>query len=154
MPANGIVTDLGMWLTDEVLGNPGNGGADIRFEVYGSIGGNPANGPDTTNVFATTGSLTGLGIGPLAFYTSGTLGGGTPVVAGNTYWFGGNVVGEVGPGSFQTGGHTQNSVYADNGTFWYSNDAAGLAFDGQALTPEMAFSVTVVPEPSTLVLVR
>ena len=41
------------------------------------------------------------------------------------------------------GGHTQNSVYPDNGTFWYSNDPPGIVFDGQNQTPEMAFEVTL-----------
>jgi len=54
------------------------------------------------------------------------------------------------------GGHTQNSIYPDYGTFWYSNDPSGLSFDGRGLTPEMAIYVAggagQVPEPATLSL--
>jgi hypothetical protein len=61
-------------------------------------------------------------------------------------------------GEFSVGGHTQNSGgIVDNGTFWFSNDPAGAIFDGQNLTPEIAFTVTLrpttdVPEPATLAL--
>ena len=69
------------------------------------------------------------------------------------YWFAATVVGESGPGFYQVGGHTQNSQYNDNGTFWYSNDPSGQSFDGQNLTPEMAFHVgTAVPAPASLAL--
>jgi hypothetical protein len=42
-------------------------------------------------------------------------------------------------GSYQAGGHTQNSVYNDDGTFWYSNDPAGVKLCPSKLTPEMTF---------------
>ena len=64
-------------------------------------------------------------------------------MAGQRYWFVATCVGEAGTGDFTVGGHTQNSVYPDNGTFWYSNDPPGITFDGQNNTPEMAFEVTL-----------
>jgi hypothetical protein len=75
-----------------------------------------------------------------------------PLIPGNLYWFAATVVGESGTGAYQVGGHTQNSQYPDNCTFWYSNDPAGVAFDGQNLVPEMAFSVGLddVPVPVEL----
>jgi hypothetical protein len=62
------------------------------------------------------------------------------------------VVGEAGTGQYQVGGHTQNSQHQDNCTFWYSNDPNGVFFDGQNLTPEMAFTLTIddVPVPVEL----
>jgi hypothetical protein len=81
------------------------------------------------------------------------------LVADATYWFAASTVGLGGTGEFNVGGHTQNSGgIVDNGTFWYSNDSTGIDFDGQALTPEMAFTVNIssasveVPEPEALVL--
>jgi hypothetical protein len=50
------------------------------------------------------------------------------------YWFAATVVGIPGTGSYQVGGHTQNSQQNDNCTFWYSNDPNGINFDGQNLT--------------------
>lgn len=79
------------------------------------------------------------------------------LVAGNTYWFAASTVGLNGTGFFTVGAHTQNSGgINDSGTFWYSNSPAGLTFDGQNRTPEMAFTVTegaaAVPEPATWAL--
>lgn len=51
---------------------------------------------------------------------------------------------------YQVGGHTQNSVQSDDGTFWYSNYNDFGDYDGQGLTPEMAIYVETVPEPATL----
>jgi hypothetical protein len=146
-PISGTVSSLGTWLTDQ-----GSGGTDVRFQILGSLSGNVSLGPDVSNVLATTAVQSGL-TGPLTFYSAATLGGSTPIVGGQTYWFAANVIGLSGPGDFQVGAHTQNSEgITDNGTFWYSNDPTGSVFDGKMLTPEMAFSVTVVPEPSAIVL--
>lgn len=143
--ANGNVTisDLGTWLDDL-----GTGGSTMRFEVWGDTGG---FGPDPSNVISTTGSVspsTGTGLTYNQYPASaGNL------VNGQKYWFAATVVGEAGNGFWQVGGHTQNSVYNDNGTFWYSNDPSGTFFDGQNLTPEMAFSViTRIPAPGSAVL--
>jgi hypothetical protein len=123
---------LGTWLDDQ-----GSGGSNIRLEVWGDNG-----GPDASNVIASTGTVY-PGTSGLTYVEYPASGG--SVTPGQTYWFVITGVGEVGPGGYQTGGHTQNSVYQDNGTFWYSNDPAGISFDGQNLTPEMAFNVVLTP---------
>jgi hypothetical protein len=142
---------LGTWLLDlTILGNPGTGtnsttGASaptgvpptIRFEIWGD-----AAGPNAGDILATTGSLSPAPV-LLDFISAPVLPGATSLTPGNLYWFVATVVGETGTGSYQTGGHTQNSTYPDNCTFWFSNDPAGINFDGQGLTPEMAFSVNL-----------
>ena len=131
------VDALGMWL--ELLGGTSQ---SIRFEIWGDNG-----GPDPFNVLSTTGSVTPNVVPSLDYFeypaSSATL------VVGDRYWFAATVVGEGGGATFRTGGHTQNSVYNDNGTFWYSNDPAGINFDGQGLTPQMAFAVSLVPAPAS-----
>jgi hypothetical protein len=144
-PTSGPVSSLGTWLTDNGLGGP-----TIRFEVLGSS--NSSSGPNVSNILARTAVL-GPFSGSLAFHTATPLGGSTPLISGQTYWFAASVIGLSGSGEYQTGGHTQNSEgIVDNGTFWYSNDPAGASFDGREKTPEMAFSVSQVPEPGTIFL--
>ncbi|MEX2315827.1 MAG: hypothetical protein WD669_01655 [Pirellulales bacterium] len=150
-PISGIVTELGMWLDDN-----GSGGSSIRFQVLDSLGGNPLSGPDTSAVLATTAVL-GPFTGSLALYTAPETGSSASLIGGQTYWFAGNVVGLTGPGHYQVGGHTPGFGGSDPGTFWYSNDPTGAIYDGQNLTPEMAFTLTiaggsVVPEASGLVV--
>ncbi|HVI77792.1 MAG TPA: kelch repeat-containing protein, partial [Candidatus Acidoferrum sp.] len=134
---SGSVSSLGTWL-DTTVEDPTT---TIRFEVWGSVNNDPTQGPDASNVIATSGPQSGFS-GGLTFYSAATLPGGGSLVAGNTYWFVATCVGSTGKGDYQVGGHTQNSIYQDNGTFWYSNDPSGVDFDGRGLTPEMAFSVT------------
>lgn len=133
--ADADVTDLGAWL----LPTDGAGtGSTVAFEVWGE---SPAGGPDAGNVIASTGLMDlGGGAGTLEYYSGSPAFSGM-LTAGTRYWFAISVVG--GTGSYwQTGGHSQNSQQLDNGTFWYSNDPAGVSFDGQGFTPELAFSVT------------
>ena len=121
----------------------------VRFEIWGDTGG---SGPDASNVLATTGSLSPNPSG-LEQISAPVLAGAGALVPGTTYWFAATVVGEAGTGAYQMGGHTQNSGgIVDNCTFWYSNDPAGISFDGQNLTPEIAFSLTLddVPVPVEL----
>ncbi|MBW7906796.1 MAG: PEP-CTERM sorting domain-containing protein [Phycisphaerae bacterium] len=139
------VARLGTWL-DAINYNGGPQHSIVKFQVWGDAG-----GPDYSNVIASTDpfstELTGLNLHVLDV-TSGAA----VLNPGTKYWFAITGVG-MGQGNYdqyQVGGHTQNSVYPDNGTFWYSNDPAGQVFDGQNLTPEMAFQVYLVPEPSTL----
>ncbi|MDO8892093.1 MAG: PEP-CTERM sorting domain-containing protein [Sulfurimicrobium sp.] len=144
---NGMTSSLGAWLN--------GGSADFVFQVFGSIGNNPANGPDSQNVLATTSVFSGLSFQTLTFIDGAVLAGALPLISGQTYWFGASTVGLGGQGYFNVGGHTQNSGgIVDNGTFWYSNDSTGINFDGRNFTPEMAFRVTTtaVPEPATLAL--
>lgn len=149
MPENGAVTHLGFWVIDNT------GSPDLRLQVYESIGGDPANGPDSTAVLATTDVIPGVSYASMTLIETAVLAGGTPLTAGQTYWFGATNVGLGGTGSYQTFGHTQNSVYSDNGTFWFSNAADGIYFDGYDNTPEMAFRVTYgnpIPAPGAILL--
>lgn len=140
-PTTGTVTDLGAWL---------NGGSS--FLVFEILADN-ANTPDTAGILASTAVLSfdtaDLTYDNAAPTTSALL------MSGQTYWFAISTVGLGGTGEYNVGGHTPNSEgITDNGTFWYSNDPAGLIFDGQNNTPEMAFSVTIaeVPEPISIAL--
>jgi hypothetical protein len=136
-PSNGLPTVLGTWLSDQ--GNPVT--FPVRFEIWSATGG---GGPDPTSVLATTGSIGPFTTaGSLNFFSAPVTGTFGTLSSGTRYFFVITAVGESGGGQYQVGGHTQNSVYQDNGTFWYSNDPAGVNFDGQNLTPEMAFSVTI-----------
>jgi hypothetical protein len=155
-PANETIFNAGTWLLllggGDLGGNtlpegrePGGAGtpSSVRFEVWGSVGG----APDPATVLATTGSVTPPVDDTLTLYEY-PLQAPVDLIAGTTYFFAATVVGESGDTAWQTGGHTQNSVYNDNGTFWYSNDAAGILFDGQDLLPEFAFSLTGGTPPS------
>ncbi len=133
-----VPVSLGTWL--QLYGGTSQ---SVRFEIWGDSG-----GPDHTSVLATTGSVTPGAFGgalsffsyPVASYPATT----TPValVPGTRYWFVITVVGEtVSNGQFQVGGHTQNSVYHDNGVFDASNESSGATFNYVNHTPEMAFQV-------------
>jgi hypothetical protein len=141
--ADVVPVRLGTWLDDL-----GTGGTDLRFEIWGDN-----NGPNPFDVLATTGTVSPSTNG-LTYVEAGVQNGAQALVPGQRYWYVSTAVGEAGSGYFQTGGHTQNSIYQDNGTFWYSNDPNGINFDGQNLTPEMAFSVTLgaIPTPATAAL--
>ena len=141
-PASGVVSDLGVWLN--------GGSSQYVLEVLADTGG---SGPNGASILANTGvqqsSFNSLTYVDFATTFSASL------VAGQTYWFAASTVGLGGSGSYNVGGHTQNSEgITDNGTFWFSNDPAGLSFDGPNLTPEMAFTVTqgAVPEPAAWVM--
>ena len=151
-PTSGTVSSIGIWFNDyqgDTSAQP------IVFEVVGTASG-PGGGPDTTDVLATTGVVTLDVTGPLSLYSATTTSS-LDLVAGDTYWVAASEVGLTGGGALQVGAHTQNTGgIMDNGTFWYSNDPAGISFSGPNL-PEMAFTVTVqgstpVPEPSTWAL--
>lgn len=149
----GTVSALGTWLENSDLG-----GHDLVFAVLGSIGGSAANGPDVANILATTGVVAGASYGTLTYVDGGAVTSFSSLVSGQTYWFAASAFGLGGSGSYYVGGHTQNTGgIVDNGTFWYSNDTSGVSFDGQGLTTEMAFSVTIagaqVPEPASVALV-
>jgi len=134
-PENGSVTNLGTYLLKLSLDT----GPSIRFEVWGDNG-----GPDANNVIASTGSLTLAVDANLSFFDAPATIENATLVGGEVYWFVATVVGEAAElASYQTGGHTQNSACVDDGTFWFSNDPAGVNFDGQGLTPEMAFEVQI-----------
>ena len=143
----GSVTELGVWLR--------GGASDLRFQIFGSVGGVVGNGPDSSTALVSSGVLTGQVLSALT-YVSASPTSSAALTAGQTYWFAATAVGLPGAGSYNVGGHTQNSGgINDNGSFWYSNANDGLNFDGRRLTPEMAFQVTIagdqnhVPEPAS-----
>ena len=142
-----MATAIGIWLNDQ-----GSGGAPVQFELLatdpntGGPNGSAILGTTAVNTFATGNNLTLETMNLLA---------GVNLVAGQKYWVAGSCVGLNGQGYYNVGGHTQNSEgINDNGTFWYSNDPAGLNFDGQNLTPEMAFQIHMTPaapEPMSMI---
>jgi hypothetical protein len=146
------IQSLGTWFslntseenvtTNEAFAGEGGSPPTVRLEIWGDA----PPGPDAFEILATTGSLAPNPVG-LEFVEAPVLPGAVALTPGTRYWFAATVVGETGTGWYQVGGHTQNSVYPDNCTFWYSNDPAGIVFDGQNLTPEMAFSVTLDDAP-------
>lgn len=139
-----MMDTVGVYLRAE-----GGTGDSFRFEVYADNG----NAPDPSNVLGVTGYQTASNAA-VALVTD-TLLAPISLTNGSRYWIAASVVGQPDTGGFyQIGGHTQNSIYPDNGTFWYSNDPSGIVFDGQALTPEMgiyaAGTAQAIPEPATL----
>lgn len=123
-------------------------GSNFRFELLADL----SDAPDPNTVLAVT-DYQQFNDPDLHLVTGSLL---IPyaLVNGVRYWVAGSTVGQSGGAGYQVGGHTQNSIYQDDGTFWYSNDAAGMSFDGQGLTPEMAIYVSnsapsAVPEPAT-----
>lgn len=142
-----VVDALGMWLLALSGGSPH---AVVNFEIWGTA---PGGGPDYDNVIAWTDTMQ-TEVGTLELYTMGVIGGPATLTPGDRYWFvatGWNQ-GDPGYGNYQVGGHTPNSVYQDNGTFWYDNSPGDGVFDGQNLTPQMAFQVSLIPAPGALAL--
>ena len=146
--ADTTVDQLGTWLDAFVYyGGPQH--SEVAFQVWG--GGDA--GPDYTQVIASTDPFSTETPG-LNLYVLEVTELNDELTPGERYWFiiDGAGYGDPSYDDYQTGGHTQNSVYQDNGTFWYSNDPAGQNFDGQNLTPEMAFQVYLIPEPASMSL--
>lgn len=143
--SDSLLTKLGVYMELLDVGTPGS---EFRFELLADSAGSP----DPTAVLGQTASLQATNTS-LALVTASLLG---PVrlTLGTRYWIAVSTVGLGGVGSYQVGGHTQNSIYNDNGTFWFSNDPTGLtwdAFNGEGRTPEMAIYAegSPVPEPGT-----
>jgi hypothetical protein len=140
--SNNLVTGLGVYMLRQGSGN----GTNFRFELWGDNG----TAPDPSQVLAVTNytsvSNQSLQLVELNTTTQATL------VAGRRYWVVASTVGQQSVGSYQVGAHTQNSIYNDNGTFWYSNDPNGINFDGRRLTPQMAITVNAVPEPASMLV--
>ncbi len=125
-------------------------GSQFRLQLWGDL----SNSPDPGSVLATTGVLQVSN--PALQLVTGTLLTPYSMTSGTRYWVAATTVGLLDGLDYQVGAHTQNSIYQDNGTFWYSNDPNGITFDGQGLTPEMAIYVEggagEVPEPGTLAM--
>ena len=120
----------------------------FRYELWADLGG----APDPTAVLAFT-DYRSVSSNALVLDT-GLLNNTIALTAGIQYWIIASAVGQSSAGSgYSVGGHTQG---ADGGTFWYSNDPAGQAFDGQGFTSEMAIFASLeaapTPEPSTFIL--
>jgi hypothetical protein len=65
------------------------------------------------------------------------------LLAGSRYWVIGSTVGQTNQGSYGVGAHTQ-SIYSDNGTFWYSNDPNGTGLAGGFLLGAGLVSVALL----------
>jgi len=145
-----MVQTLGTWLQTY------SGGPDfavIDFEIWGT---DPSTGgPDFNNIIAKTGTMQ-TDVGTLTLFTMDVIEGPAMLTPGDRYWFVASAWGMGDPsyGYYQVGGHTQNSVYQDNGTFWFSNYPDDGYFDGQGYTPQMAFQVGLgpIPTPGALAL--
>ena len=143
-----IVDALGTWLL-AYAGGPTF--AVIDFEIWAT---DPnTGGPDFDNVIAWTDTMQ-TDDPTLRLYNLDVIGGPAVLNPGDRYWFVANCYDQGDPsyGSYQVGAHTQNSVYQDNGTFWYANYPEQGYFDGQGLTPQMAFQVSLIPAPAALAL--
>ena len=129
---NNVAATLGTWLSPN-----GSPNAVVKFQLWGDAG-----GPDCSNVVASTDEFS-TGAAGLNLHTLPVTSGGGPLTDGAKYWFviTGWGLGNPNNQSYTVGGHTQNSAYQDNCTFWYSNQDGGCQFDGMNLTPEMAFEV-------------
>lgn len=132
-PVSGNVTGLGTWLNTLVA----DATTTLKFQIWGSVGGNPASGPDVSNVLATTADLSGFS-GPSSFYSGAATG---SVLAGQTYWFAISAIGSNGIGEYQVSDAIDD--LGDGGSFWYWNASSSSSFDGQNLTPEMAFGINI-----------
>ena len=142
------VDQLGTWLDAiDYYGGPQH--SEVALQVWG--GG--AAGPDWTQVIASTDPFSTETAG-LNLYVQPVTTLNDQLTPGERYWFVLNGAGYGDPSydDYKVGGHTQNSVYQDNGTFWFSNDPNGQNVDGQNYTPEMAFQVYLVPEPASISL--
>ena len=109
------VDALGTWLL-AYAGGPTF--AVIDFEIWAT---DPnTGGPDFDNVIAWTDTMQ-TDDPTLRLYTLDVIGGPATLNPGDRYWFVANCYNQGDPsyGSYQVGAHTQNSVYQDNGTFWY-----------------------------------
>ncbi|RXK55222.1 VPDSG-CTERM sorting domain-containing protein [Oleiharenicola lentus] len=146
--ASGDVSVLGTWLNTLDY----DASTTLKFQILGSLSGNPVLGPTISTVYASTAAIGSMS-GPTSYY-SGAATSYTSLVAGQTYWFAINAIGGGGNGRYQAS--SANDDLQDGGSFWYSN-SSGSYFDGQNNQPGMAFKVTVsdsssVPDAGSTVL--
>lgn len=114
---------------------------EVRYDICGALSGDPANGPDTSDVYASSDVIT-LGLeGSLTQKTSTSMTSYTSLTSSQTYFFVVTTVGLDGNSNYYVGGHTRNSGgISDDGLFWYSND--GSTFSSNS-TYEMGFNLTI-----------
>jgi len=133
---DGTVTDLSMWLE--------GAGPSIIFQIWGSLGGDPANGPNAADVLAETATFSGLDFtGTIEEHAGAVLAGSTPLDAGVTYWFVARILGAHENKAFTAGYHELNT----GEYFLYSTNDGGVFKTGSPLTRGMAFKVTYTPIP-------
>lgn len=137
-PADNVLSKLGVHIR-----NSGTGaGQDLRFYLLADGTNNPTPTVLSTSLFDVQ-----TNSDVLVLLTADM--GATNLTVGQRYWVA--IEGQGGGEVYQVGGHTQNSVQNDDGTFWFSNPGDFGNWDGQALTPEMAIYVETVPEPATMI---
>jgi hypothetical protein len=141
-PASGDLSlqSLGIWLQ--------GGGSELKFQILADDGNKPNGGSVLSSSAVFSGNYGSLSLVTMPMSS-------LMLVPGQRYWAAASGVGLTPGTGYYVGGHTQNSGgIVDNGTFWYSNAADGLSFDGQGLTPEMAYQVNLtaapVPEPASM----
>lgn len=136
-PSSTTANTLGIYLQ-----NDRGPGSRVRFELWADNGNSPQGGTVLGVTDYHQYSDTTLSLRTAQMLTSVSL------VAGTRYWVVGSTVGQPDQGSYRAGAHSPG---ADGGRFWFSNDPAGLAFDGGGF-PEMAiyvaYTTSAVPEPS------
>jgi hypothetical protein len=160
VPTGTLMDIVGVYMRNEGTGP----GSNFRFEVYADDVNIP-NTPDPTNVLGVTAYMQVAN--PVLSLITNTLGAAISLTNGVRYWIAASTVGQNGPndpvGSYQVGGHSQNSIYLDNGVFYYSNDPSGQPYDqtsGVGQLPEMAIYAEGrepnppqgVPEPGSLAI--
>lgn len=136
------LSQLGIHLLNTGAGH----GQDLKYFLLADGGNAPTStilSTSTANVQTDSNTLTLLTANMSGF----------AMTNGTRYWVAAQGQGND-VGFYQVGGHTQNSVQNDNGTFWYSNNNDLNNWDGQGLTPEMAIYVhsDAVPEPMTMLV--
>lgn len=129
------LAELGVYLRDP----DGNGGGNIRFYLLQDGGNAP-----TSNILATSLVDVSTNSQTMTLLAANTTS--FSMVNGVRYWVAAQAMTEA--DIYITGGHVQNSIYNDNGTFWFSNANDLNIWDGQALTPEMSIHVKTTGEPS------
>jgi hypothetical protein len=136
------LSQLGVYLMDM---SGGAGGQDLTYYLLADSG----NAPSATILSTSVGTVS-TNATQLTLITANMTA--VNLTPGQRYWVAARGMGNN-QNTYQTGGHTQNSVQVDNGTFWYSNPDSFSNWDGQGLTPEMAIYVNTVPEPGTMIAI-
>ncbi len=138
-----VLDELGVHLRDP----DGNGGGNIRFYLLQDN----ANAP-TSNILATSLVDVSTSSTQMILLKANTTGYG--LVNGSRYWVAAQAM-TVGD-TYITGGHVQNTIYNDYGTFWASNANDLNVWDYQGVLPEMSIYVKTtgegaVPSPAAFI---
>ena len=140
-PNGQVLTSMGVYIRERSLS--GVQGQDLRYFLLANGTNNPTGtilSTSTSDVSTNSATLVALSANMSPF----------SMVNGTQYWFAAQAQGNN-SNVYQVGAHTQNSIYSDSGTFWFSNANDFNNWDGQARTPEMAIFVnSAVPEPASM----